>query len=684
MQHEPQRAGTRVRRVLRGLRRLCHAAVAVGSLGVGVPVVVPNAGAQISPGPLSKVHASLEGPLSCTKCHGGGKESMTGRCVACHREIGWLMAQNRGIHARTNKADCSSCHPDHAGRDFELVKWPDGGAKQFDHAHAGWTLDGRHARLACEKCHTAELRVSPAAEMGPKRTTTSFVGLETTCASCHRDVHKGTLSRSCDKCHNTSAWSPAPTFDHAESRYPLTGRHVDLACVKCHVTTAGAEVKLALAAFKPLAHSDCVSCHRDPHAGRLTGKCSSCHVTSSFTSVGGRNFSHDRTRYPLLGRHAAVSCELCHVGYPTRIDRPPFATCTTCHLDYHHGQATIAGVAQDCRVCHSVSGFAPATFTIAQHARTRYPLVGLHTSVSCVKCHVRRVDGRGNTDILMRPVANRCESCHNQQAHGRQLVARGPGAACMTCHTPAGWKPSTFGVREHSTLRFALTGKHAVADCGSCHSANRRWLPPLPPTTFLGTARVAFKLDETTCEACHRDPHGGKYTSVKSPAPQGGGTCMTCHDTRAFHPSSVDPTAHSKFAFPLEGAHRAAPCVACHAAMTSSASLGASLRYAPAAAKPLTFTMPGATCASCHRSPHGTQFASRKDSGSCQSCHDLRAWAPATRFVHDANGGFTLGAAHARLACDRCHVNADKNGVRTWRGVPRNCEACHATGVKRS
>jgi hypothetical protein len=116
------------------------------------------------------------------------------------------------------------------------------------------------------------------------------------------------------------------------------------------------------------------------------------------------------------------------------------------------------------------------------------------------------------------------------------------------------------------------------------------------------------------------------------------------------------------------------------------ASLGSSLKLAPAPTRPVTYTLPGATCASCHRSPHGTQFASRKDNGACQSCHDVGAWAPASRFVHDANGGFTLGTAHEHLPCARCHVPATtKPGdVRTWRGVSRACEACHANGVRRS
>jgi hypothetical protein len=609
-------------------RFVVRLALAVASLSI-----TSRADAQISPGPLSAAHASLDGPLNCAKCHAGGKASMTSRCVSCHREIPWLVERNRGVHASIGRAECSSCHPDHAGKDFALVKWPDGSAARFDHARAGWALDGKHARLACEKCHTESLRVSPAAALAPKRTTPGgWIGLETNCASCHQDVHKSSLGVACQTCHTTAGWSPAPKFDHERTQYPLTGKHADVACEKCHAADAGRTPSgsMSITQFKPVAHGDCVSCHRDPHQGRLSGACASCHVTTSFTSVEGRTFSHDRTRYPLRGLHASVACASCHAGYPARIDRPGFATCAGCHGDPHRRQGTVAGSATDCAACHSVAGFKPSTFTLAQHAQS-----------------------------------TRCAACHTD-AHAGQLAASPGAGECKTCHAPSGWRPSTFGVREHATLRFALTGRHAEISCASCHSPARGSAVTAPRT--LGGANVALRLSATTCEGCHTDPHGGRYRLFASPQ----GTCASCHDARAFRPSTIDVQAHSRFSFALEGAHRAAPCVACHTAMRTTSS----------------YAIAGATCATCHASPHGTQFAARADGGSCQSCHDLNGWAPASRFVHDANGGFVLGAAHGRLACASCHKpnansslgGAAANAARTWHGVPRNCEACHRSG----
>ena len=46
-----------------------------------------NAFAQISPGDLSKAHASLEGVSNCTKCHTVGKKVTSEKCLDCHKEI---------------------------------------------------------------------------------------------------------------------------------------------------------------------------------------------------------------------------------------------------------------------------------------------------------------------------------------------------------------------------------------------------------------------------------------------------------------------------------------------------------------------------------------------------------------------------------------------------------------------
>ncbi len=116
--------------------------------------------AQISPGPLSKAHRDLEGPLACARCHVFGAGSPQLRCMECHQEIARRLAENRGYHAAQVKAgsgsnDCARCHSEHNGLNHRLVRWPVPKEK-LDHAQAGWKLEGKHAQLKCAECHTAK------------------------------------------------------------------------------------------------------------------------------------------------------------------------------------------------------------------------------------------------------------------------------------------------------------------------------------------------------------------------------------------------------------------------------------------------------------------------------------------------------------------------------------------------
>ena len=106
---------------------------------------------------------------------------MTGLCSNCHKEIAWLVERSRGLHGRVRQQRCAECHPDHAGKDFALISWPDGGApERFDHARAGWPLEGRHARQRCADCHKATFRVSQAARLSQRVPPyLGWVGLET-------------------------------------------------------------------------------------------------------------------------------------------------------------------------------------------------------------------------------------------------------------------------------------------------------------------------------------------------------------------------------------------------------------------------------------------------------------------------------------------------------------------------
>src|SRR6185369_12585232 len=96
---------------------------------------------------------------------------------------------------------------------------------------------------------------------------------------------------------------------------------------------------------------DCASCHRanDVHGGRLGQDCASCHTTAGWRKQ--VRFDHDFTDFPLVGLHAVVPCEQCHV---TRAYKDVPQDCYTCHRadDAHHDS-----LGRDCAQCHSPSGW---------------------------------------------------------------------------------------------------------------------------------------------------------------------------------------------------------------------------------------------------------------------------------------------------------------------------------------
>lgn len=508
---------------------------------------------QISPGPLAQPHAQLEGVRNCTQCHGTRKEEMSSRCLACHRDIGALVDSGRGFHASVSGRPCASCHPDHAGRDFALIAWPGGDSSRFDHGKTGWALDGPHAKTACAACHRQALRVSPVVALSQRKSEGAWTGLERACGSCHRDPHRGTLAGSCSDCHESSAWRPASGFDHDSTAYPLTGRHREVACIRCHTRLAATFAKAGAPAipalFSPTPHAECASCHRDPHGGRLGAACARCHSTAGFTSFTAASFDHERTRYPLRGAHQTVGCDQCHDFRPgARRDRP-FATCAGCHADPHAGAATVAGKVVDCGACHSVSGFTPATYTVAQHATTRFPLLGSHQTVTCGRCHTHASDAAtrtalGSAGVRMRPPLQ-CVGCHADPHQGHEDAL----GDCTACHGLTAFRPSTVDAAAHARYRFALTGAHRAVPCASCHRDLAR--PYAGPLLFQAASG---------CRDCHADPHGGQFADTTGGHPVR--ACADCHVTDAFAPARFDHEREAGFS--LRGGHAAVPCAGCH------------------------------------------------------------------------------------------------------------------------
>ncbi len=637
---------------------------------------------QLSPGPLARAHRSLEGATQCISCHPIGRAPQATACLTCHKDIKTLVDQRRGLHGRlstSQKAACASCHPDHGGVDFDMVAWPEPGRAKFDHRQAGWALDGKHQTAKCESCHTGKYRTDPVAALSKRTTGTPWVGLTTTCTSCHAadDIHKGELKGGCQQCHTAKAWAPAPKFDHDSARFPLTGKHGTVKCAECHATarlplrTAADGKRIPL--YRPVPFAKCSDCHADPHKGRIRESCASCHETTGWAKVDTKGFDHGATRYPLKGRHARVSCAGCH-GAKNEKPTPAFATCASCHRDVHRGEGRTA---RDCASCHGVDGFAPATFTVAQHAVTGYPLAGKHRVTSCAACHTTSGTGAARYVRLAMASAT-CADCH-ADAHGGQAAAASANGSCTACHTIEGFAPSTISAAAHASFRFPLDGAHRAAACTACHGASRPGLPA--PTVAAGRAKFVFAMTDTACASCHVDPHRGRYLAGGARATLG---CRGCHDASAFRPSSITSASHATLGYALDGAHRAVPCVECHRELSAPTGTG-TLRLSAAGVPALPFAQVTArSCAGCHRDVHASQFAARKDGGACEGCHVTERFAGASRFDHERQTRFPLAGAHAKVACARCHAVMPTAGGALppsarlrYAGVSMACESCH-------
>jgi hypothetical protein len=184
-------------------------------------------------------------------------------------------------------------------------------------------LEESHALLACNDCHAG----IPLSE------------IPNTCSGCHleEDAHEGTYGVQCEACHQPTTWQDV-TFDHALSKFPLTGAHVGLPCGQCHIGGRFQEIGSA-----------CVSCHEDPvyHQGLFSYTCESCHNTSSWRPAT-FNQSH---RFPFNHGGRSSSCRTCH---PNLLQR---YTCYNCHehnqseINEEHSEEGISNFG-DCMRCH--------------------------------------------------------------------------------------------------------------------------------------------------------------------------------------------------------------------------------------------------------------------------------------------------------------------------------------------
>ncbi len=559
--------------------------ITVLSLSVPGTVLAQGLESVLSPGKLIKGHEKAE--AECSNCHRKfDREAQDVLCGECHKDVRADLREKKGFHGRQKPQACRSCHTDHKGRDAKIVNLD---TKSFDHKLTDYLLSGKHAATECKACHTTGKKWREAASdcnschkkddvhkaaLGVKcqdchndtdwkktsfdhaktRFALTLKHADVKCSGCHKDQryqdaprtcigchkkdddqviqgrrgHQGQFGEKCETCHDAKAWKPS-TFSHdRDTSYALKGKHRATDCKSCHTGTL----------YKQKLGSDCLSCHKkdDKHEGTLGTKCADCHNERGWKDQG--KFDHDKTSFPLLGKHLEAKCESCHKSTVFK-DAPK--DCLACHLkeDKHEGN-----LGKACGDCHTERDW-KTTKGRFDHDKTKFPLVHGHASakVECKSCH-RDLKSMRNTPLA-------CYSCHEKddKHQGQQ------GKQCESCHTDRDWTTTT--TFDHAKSRFPLTGKHIVTACKDCHTTPR------------------FKDAPRDCMSCHKKDDKHKLTL--------GTACESCHNARAWSLWTFD---HDKTDYKLEASHRKVTCNGCH---TQAAPVGKVIAAV------------GKSCLSCHR-----------------------------------------------------------------------------------
>ncbi len=202
----------------------------------------------------------------------------------------------------------------------------------FDHGLTGFALTGGHAKVSCAGCHQGKRGEAMASSRAPGA-----------CATCHQPKHGPELGADCASCHDPAKgpfWSArGMSFAHEKTGFALERRHATAACGACHKASG------------PPPTPRCGDCHADPHSGQLGQACEDCHLPDRFRVV---RFDHDRTGWPLRGRHFTTPCVSCHTAQRW------------------------VGLTDDCFDCHA---------TDAARGKAKVPAAHPFGPLDCAECH---------------------------------------------------------------------------------------------------------------------------------------------------------------------------------------------------------------------------------------------------------------------------------------------------------
>ena len=342
--------------------------------------------------PLKGTHKDT----SCAACHINQKYKDTPKtCFDCHQ----INDAHRGDFGKK----CESCH--------NPEKWDE---IHFDHnKKTDFPLYGKHKKAACDSCHTS----------GDLKSEKSRKKLPKECYGCHKndDSHKGQYGKKCETCHKSESWQKLK-FDHdKKTDFPLHGKHEKVACDQCHKDNLYKEKT----GTKNKKTTQCIDCHKndDIHKGKQGKKCDNCHNEEGWRA--NVLFDHDLTHFPLIGMHAAIQCEECHLSAEYGATK---SECNICHVDDDVHKTRLG---TDCETCHTPNLWLIWFF---DHDKdTQFKIDGAHEKLGCYDCHQTTSNGKLEA-------SKECIFCHrSQDIHNRQF-----GRHCGDCHSTKSFKDANI------------------------------------------------------------------------------------------------------------------------------------------------------------------------------------------------------------------------------------------------
>jgi hypothetical protein len=264
---------------------------------------------------------------------------------------------------------------------------------------------------------------------------------------------------------------------------------------------------------------------------------------------------------------------------------------------------------KECTICHVADNWTKIKQDGFNHNKTKFPLKGQHSGVSCKKCH---------PTLVFDTAPRECVVCHADMHEGTV------GKDCGRCHTQNNWFVKNIR-KIHQQAGFPLIGEHAAADCNRCHTS---------------ASLLRFNNIRSDCYSCHQT----EYELTKSPNHKIAGLgidCQRCHNMAGQSWRSIGH-GFDHGVFPLTGAHNI-QCDICHFNNDFKTKLST-------------------VCSTCHdpgpanlsTPAHTTKFKSF----ACSDCHNITSWTKVKFPGHEIYGKIYSGTHNGKWsACSDCHQN---------------------------